>query len=78
MQDRHPSILLGDVGRIRLELHVAGVDESQRLGRGRARLRHRVGNIAGTLAGAGDEDPIGERVHRSRFGWCSEEEEALG
>ena len=46
----------------------------QRLGGGRPRLGDGVGNVLGTLAAAGEEDAVGEGVHRRELGVPLEEE----
>ena len=52
-----------DEGRARLELDGAAVDQRQGLRRGRAGLGHGVRDVLRALAGAGEEDAVGERGH---------------
>ena len=75
---RQPEHFAGvDEGRARFEFHGAAVDQHQGLRRGRAGLGHGVRDVLRPLAGAGEEDAVGERGHgrelRVPFG-----EEALG
>src|SRR5271165_5717350 len=71
------AVLLGYVGRVRLLLDVAAVDQRHRLGRGRPGLGYAVGDVLRALAAPGDEHPVRERRDRRQLRVLLEEP-ALG
>ena len=66
--------ILHDVGGVRLQLHLPGVDQRERLCGRRPRLSDAVGDVLRSLACPRDEYAVGKRVHGGELRVALEEE----